>query len=117
MNVSLLFYADCMDVPFARPHEIPEDAPLIDVRELNEWNAGHAPNAQHLPASTLLEHLDQLPEDEVYVVCRTGGRSFQVSQWLNANGFEAINVEGGMKAWAHAGLPLTAEGEQPPEVL
>lgn len=95
------------------PNEVPEGAHLIDVREQNEWDAGHAPTAQHLPASSLLENLDQLPEDDeaLYIVCRSGGRSFQVAQWLNGNGFEAINVAGGMDIWFESGLPIDSEGE------
>ena len=102
-----------MNLENVAPNAIPEDAHLIDVREQNEWDAGHAANAQHLPASTLMENLDQLPEvdDPLYIVCRGGGRSFQVSQWLNANGFEAINVAGGMDMWFESGLPIVAEGE------
>jgi len=55
-----------------------------------------------------MENLDKLPEtdDELYIVCRSGGRSFQVAQWLNANGFEAINVAGGMDIWFESGLPM-----------
>ena len=95
------------------PTAIPEGAHLIDVREQSEWDAGHAAQAQHLPASSLLENLDQLPEvdEPLYIVCRSGGRSFQVSQWLNGNGFEAINVAGGMDQWFEAGLPIVSDGE------
>ncbi|AXK46006.1 rhodanese-like domain-containing protein [Brachybacterium saurashtrense] len=102
-----------MDVETVSPQEVPEGAHLIDVREQSEWDAGHAPAAQHLPASSLLENLEQLPEDDaaLYIVCRTGGRSFQVSQWLNANGFEAINVGGGMDQWFESGLPIEADGD------
>ena len=101
------------------PNAIPEGAHLIDVREQNEWDAGHAAHAQHLPASTLMENLDQLPEtdDPMYIVCRSGGRSFQVSQWLNANGFEAINVSGGMDQWFESGLPIVADGDGEPVII
>lgn len=112
-------YAGGMDVETVSPQEVPEGAHLIDVREQSEWDAGHAPAAQHLPASSLLENLEQLPEDDaaLYIVCRTGGRSFQVSQWLNANGFEAINVGGGMDQWFESGLPIVADGEGEPFIL
>ena len=108
-----------MDVETVSPQEVPEGAHLIDVREQSEWDAGHAPAARHLPASSLLEKLEQLPEDDaaLYIVCRTGGRSFQVSQWLNANGFEAINVGGGMDQWFESGLPIVADGEGEPFIL
>lgn len=106
-----------MDVDSVTPTELPEGAYLIDVREQFEWDAGHAPGAHHLPASTLLENLDQLPDEEVYLVCRSGGRSFQVAQWMNLNGFDAINVAGGMDQWLEAGLPLEKDGEGEPTVL
>ena len=110
---------DMEDMQTVAPKDVPEGAHLIDVREQNEWDAGHAPGAQHLPASSLLENLEQLPEDddELYIVCRTGGRSFQVTQWLNANGFEAINVDGGMDQWFESGLPIEADGEAEAYIL
>lgn len=98
--------------------EVPEGAALIDVREQNEWDAGHAPAAQHLPASELVARLGELPEDgDLYLVCRAGGRSFQAAQWLNANGYDAINVGGGMDAWFEAGLPVVAEGDAEPRII
>ena len=101
-----------MNVESVAPDAVPDDAHLIDVREQNEWDAGHAARAQHLPASSLLEKLGELPEDgDLYIVCRTGGRSAQVSQWLNGNGYDAINVRGGMDQWFESGLPIESDGE------
>ncbi|MCZ4325162.1 rhodanese-like domain-containing protein [Brachybacterium paraconglomeratum] len=102
-----------MDMQTVAPQDVPEGAHLIDVREQAEWDAGHAPTAQHLPASTLLQNLEQLPEtdEDLYIVCRSGGRSFQVAQWLNANGFDAINVGGGMDQWFESRLPIESDGE------
>ncbi|WP_058235795.1 rhodanese-like domain-containing protein [Devriesea agamarum] len=98
--------------------DIPAGALLVDVRESDEWDAGHAPNAQHLPASELLARYGELPEDgPVYLVCRSGGRSSKAAIWLNQNGYEAINVRGGMGAWAEAGLPLTSQGAEEPFIL
>ena len=56
--------------------ELPADALLIDVREDDEWPAGHAPNAQHLPMAGSWRGSDELPDDDpLYVICRSGGRS------------------------------------------
>lgn len=106
------------NLPSATVDEIPEGAPVLDVREQNEWDAGHAPNAQHLPASELISRLGELPEDgDLYLVCRAGGRSAQATMWLNANGYDAINVRGGMDQWFEAGLPLVSDSEGEPYVL
>ncbi len=107
-----------MNVESVNPTDLPEGAHLIDVREQGEWDAGHAENAKHLPASSLLENLDKLPEDDtVYVVCRSGGRSAQVTQWLNLNGFEAVNVMGGMDEWVESGLPIVCDGDAEPFII
>lgn len=103
-----------MDVPTVTIDQIPEDARLLDVREDDEWAAGHAERAQHLPMTELAERYGELPaEEEVYVVCRSGGRSARVTAWLNQNGFTATNVAGGMGEWQERGLPLVGEGDSP----
>lgn len=100
------------------PADVPDDAQLIDVREQNEWDAGHAPRARHLPASELMARLDELPEDgDVYLVCRSGGRSRQAAMWLERNGYDAIDVRGGMDQWFEAGLPMVSESGEEPFVL
>jgi rhodanese-related sulfurtransferase len=82
---------------------------LVDVREQDEWDAGHAPAAHLVPMSTISDHLDELPKDEQFlVICHSGGRSRRVTDMLLAAGFDAVNVEGGMMAWRDAGGPLTA---------
>ncbi|HLS48662.1 MAG TPA: rhodanese-like domain-containing protein [Actinomycetaceae bacterium] len=87
---------------------------VLDVREQVEWDHGHAPDAVHIPLSELPERIDELPEAELVVVCRSGGRSARATQWLNHAGFEARNLDGGMKAWWAAGLPLqAAQGVEP----
>ncbi|HEY8373022.1 MAG TPA: rhodanese-like domain-containing protein [Pseudonocardiaceae bacterium] len=92
------------------PAELPSGAVLLDVREQDEWDAGHAPGAVHIPMGELAERLDELPEDgEVYVVCRSGGRSARVTAFLNVNGWDAINVAGGMLSWAAAGRPVVTD--------
>jgi rhodanese-related sulfurtransferase len=101
------------------PEKMPEGATLLDVREMDEWTAGHAPGALHIPMSELAARLGELPADvDVYVVCRSGGRSARVTAYLNGNGWDAVNVDGGMQSWHAAGRELI--GEQPgaePQVI
>lgn len=105
-------------VPGVGVPDLPADAPLLDVREDDEWVAGHAPDARHLPMSGLAGRLAEVPDgDPVYVVCRSGGRSAQVVAYLNARGHRTVNVEGGMQAWAALGRPLVAERPAPPAVV
>jgi rhodanese-related sulfurtransferase len=87
---------------------------LLDVRENDEWVAGHAPDAVHIPMSELAGRLGELPRDgNLYVICRGGGRSARVTAYLNANGWDAVNVDGGMRSWAAAGRPLECAAGQP----
>lgn len=90
-----------------RVTEVPADVQLIDVRENDEWAAGHARGAVHIPMSEFTSRLDEVDTTrEVYVICKAGGRSMQVGQYLEqAQGANVINVEGGTDAWIAAGLP------------
>ncbi|MFS0735231.1 rhodanese-like domain-containing protein [Microbacterium sp. 1P10UB] len=83
-----------------------EGVPLIDVREADEYAAGHVPGAVNLPMSSIGEHLDELPDEPFDVICQAGGRSARVVQALEARGYDATNVDGGTGEWAQAGLPL-----------
>jgi len=79
---------------------------LLDVREPDEWQTGHAPGATLLAMGEVQSRRDELPRDRpVVVVCRSGGRSAAVTQSLRSWGFDAANLSGGMCAWAAAGLP------------
>jgi rhodanese-related sulfurtransferase len=90
---------------------------LLDVREEDEWQAGHAESATFIPMSTLITRLDELPKDrDIVVACRVGARSAQVAAYLNQNGWSARNLEGGMEAWANAGRPLLSESGAPPRI-
>lgn len=92
------------------PTEPAEAIVLLDVREEDEWELGHAPSAQHIPLVDVPARMDEIDIDaEVYVVCRQGGRSIVAVEYLNNLGFDAYNVAGGMVAWQNAGLPLTAD--------
>src|SRR5206468_3613591 len=80
---------------------------LLDVREQDEWAAGHAPEAVLVPKGEVSERQDELPQDRrIVAICRTGARSGVVTQALNAWGYDAVNLAGGMRAWAAAGLPV-----------
>ncbi|MGH6655026.1 MAG: rhodanese-like domain-containing protein [Actinocrinis sp.] len=94
---------------------LPADGYLLDVREADEWAAGHAPEAVHLPLSELMGRVEEVPGDrDVYVVCKAGGRSEQAVRYLNQLGRSTVNVAGGMLAWHAAGRPMVGEaGEQP----
>lgn len=82
-----------------------EGAMLLDVREPDEWAAGHAPEAVHMPLGQL--DLSAIPQDRVVVtVCRSGGRSGRAAQALQSAGIDARNLAGGMTAWSGAGLPV-----------
>jgi rhodanese-related sulfurtransferase len=88
---------------------LPADAYVLDVREADEWAAGHAPDAVFLPMSQITRRVAEIPTDRtVYVMCHSGGRSAQVVQWLNPQGFDAVNVAGGILAWAGNGRPVVA---------
>lgn len=90
---------------------LPEGGFLLDVREDDEWAAGHAPAAKHIPMSEFAARKEEMgaPEGPVYVICRAGSRSAQVARYLNENGVEAVNVAGGMQAWEAAGKPVVTD--------
>ncbi|WP_326721872.1 rhodanese-like domain-containing protein [Streptomyces sp. NBC_00243] len=88
------------------------EAVLLDVREIPEWKAGHAPGACHLPLSLLLTGTALPPEAvgrAVVAICRSGQRSQRAAKHLAAQGIDASDVKGGMTAWVKAGLPVVEE--------
>ena len=90
---------------------------LLDVREDDEWTAGHAPDAVHLRLGQLGARVDELPRDrEVYVICRSGARLAYAAQALTAGGVHAVNVADGMTGWAVAGRPMISEDGAEPHV-
>lgn len=105
------------DVPVVGAADVPQDGYLLDVREQDEWDAGHAPEAVHIPMRQLSDRAGEIPRDrEVYVICRSGVRSAQVTVALNQAGWLARNVDGGMKGWVEAGRPMEGAGGGPPYV-
>ncbi len=105
-------------VPTVSVAELPADAVVLDVREDDEWVHGHIEGATHIPMGDVPARLDEVPDgDPLYVVCRSGGRSARVAAWLNLNGYDAVNVAGGMGEWQEAGRPLVSETGRPPTVV
>jgi rhodanese-related sulfurtransferase len=94
------------------------DVYLLDVREQDEWDAGHAPDAHHVPMSTLISRIDEVPTDgQVVVICRHGQRSAQVVNYLVAQGRDNVaNFDGGIVDWVSAGLPLVADDGRDPYI-
>jgi rhodanese-related sulfurtransferase len=89
-------------------------AVLLDVREPDEWQAGHCARAIHIPLADLADHLAELPSDHLIVcVCRSGHRSLRAAHFLSEGGFEVANLEGGMTAWQLAGEPLVSDNGEP----
>ena len=90
--------------------DLPTGAYLLDVREDDEWAAGHAPDAVHLRLGELGARAGEIPQDrEVYVICRSGARSAYAVQALTGGGWSAVNVSDGMTGWAVAGKPMVSE--------
>lgn len=106
------------EIPQTTVDQLPADAVILDVREDDEWQAGHIDGVTHIPIAEVPQRLGEVPEgDPVYVFCRGGGRSSRVTEWLNNNGYDAVNVDGGMKSWEAAGKPLVADGDAAPSVI
>jgi rhodanese-related sulfurtransferase len=86
---------------------VAEGALLLDVREDDEWAAGHAPAAEHMPMSRIQRDYERLPADRrIVCICHVGARSAIVAEALRNAGWDAVNLAGGMNAWERAGLPV-----------
>ena len=91
---------------------------LLDVREPDEWEAGHAPDAWFWPLARLDMVRAELPLDQKIVcVCRSGARSAKATELLRSWGLDAVNLEGGMQAWAAAGRPVERDDGSPGTVI
>ncbi|MDZ4264329.1 MAG: rhodanese-like domain-containing protein [Mycobacterium sp.] len=105
---------DDTDVPQAAINDVPvnfdEAAVLLDVREDDEWQRGHAPGAQHIPMGEVPARMAEIDAGaSLFVVCHAGGRSQRVAQYLARNGYQPVNIAGGMLAWAGAGRPVVTD--------
>ena len=82
---------------------------LIDVREVDEWQAGHIQKAIHIPLASLESLIHQTAtslDQPIFLQCKSGGRSMQAAQKLQRLGYTKLfNVDGGILAWSQAGYP------------
>lgn len=101
------------------PKDIADDAVVLDVREQDEYDAGHAPRAVHMPLSEVPARIGELPEvdGDLPIVCRSGNRSGRATEYLAALGFDVTNVAGGMKQWAADGKAVVNESGDEPTVI
>ena len=91
---------------------------VVGVREDEEWRFGRAPGAVQIPMSTLQARVAELDRTKgIVCVCRSGNRSSQVTAWLSHQGFDAVNLTGGMNAWSRLGQPLVAFDGRPGTVI
>jgi rhodanese-related sulfurtransferase len=106
------------EVPTVSVQDLPADAVLLDVREPDEWAAGHVDGARHIPMNDIPRRTAELDQDsELVVVCKVGGRSAQVTAYLNQQGYRATNLDGGMLAWAAARRPMVSDTSAAPTVI
>lgn len=93
------------EVSIEQLHEsLAEGAFLLDVREIGEFQSGHVPGAKHIPLGSLHENLHDIPIDQqVWVICQSGGRSMKAATALEGLGYTAVSVAGGTGAWIESG--------------
>ncbi|MEZ4606484.1 MAG: rhodanese-like domain-containing protein [Deinococcales bacterium] len=82
---------------------------LVDVREENEYQERHIPGSILIPLSVFADRFEELPKDKPLVMqCRSGARSGKATDFLLVRGYDnAVNMTGGIMAWAEAGLETT----------
>ena len=109
------------EFPQTKVEDLPDDAVMLDIREQDEWDRGHAPGAVHIPMSELPARVDELApfldrDEPLVVTCRSGGRVSRTLPWLAQQGYEVANLDGGMRAWHAAGKRMETADGSPAEV-
>jgi rhodanese-related sulfurtransferase len=106
-------YAPVPEISAAELSDRLDGAVVLDVRQPQEFEAGHIQASRLIPLHELPDRLGELPTSgEVFVVCTSGSRSYMASEYLRENGIAAVNLAGGLVAWVDCGLELVA-GAQP----
>ncbi|KAA1421961.1 rhodanese-like domain-containing protein [Nocardioides humilatus] len=102
-----------MQIPTVSIHGVPDPLPagvtVVDVRQDDEWQAGHVDGSLHIPLHDLPARIDEIPEGQILVVCRVGARSAQAVAYLAQRGHDAINLDGGLYEWEAAARPLVSD--------
>lgn len=84
-----------------------QGAVLIDVRESHEYRSGHAPGAKHIALGAIERRFKEIPKErQILVICQSGMRSAQAAKMLATNGYQVVNVSGGMANWQRSGLKV-----------
>lgn len=90
-----------------------EGAPVIDVRQPDEYDVAHVPGAHLIPLGEVAFRIGEVPANgPVYVICATGARSLKATEFYRGRGIDAHNVAGGTKAWVESGR-RAVRGPQP----
>ena len=80
---------------------------VVDVRQPDEFRSGHISGAKLIPLNELHRKMNELPKGrEIVCICASGNRSASAAKMLAKEGFNVLNVQGGMLAWRHAKLPI-----------
>ncbi|MGM0386196.1 MAG: rhodanese-like domain-containing protein [Actinomycetota bacterium] len=95
------------------PSTLAEEFVILDIREVNEWAAGHAPGSVNFPLSRIPSHVEDLPLGKVVLVCRNGNRSGTALDWLIQKGYRYWNLRDGMIGWKMAGFPIVRPNGTP----
>ena len=104
---------ETVDVAQAR-ELLDSGAVLVDVRTAQEYRAGHAPAARHIPLDAIATRQRELSQDRpVVTVCRSGARSANAARQLAAAGYQVASLRGGMTAWQRAGERVVAKNSRP----
>lgn len=91
---------------------------MLDVREQDEWDAGHIDGSQHIPLRELAARLGELPSGaSIVAVCRSGARSGSAVRGLQQRGYAAENLDGGLVSWSRSGLALVDASGRPGRVI
>ena len=80
---------------------------VIDVRQPEEYQAGHIAGAKLIPLGSIKQHLNELPKDkEIVCVCASGSRSRSAAKQLIEAGYTVLDMSGGMMNWQRSGFPV-----------